>query len=69
MIFANSTGQRGGLELGKHSQWRKQVFNYSTRSGNSASELDPAGKFVFLTFEAKMPLSGLTLRGAELLTS
>lgn len=58
-----------GLELGKYSRWRKQMFNYSTRSGHSAVSWTLLGKFVFLTSEAKMPLSGLMLRGPELLTS
>lgn len=45
------------------------MFNYSTRSGHSAASWSLLGQFVCLTSEAKMPLSGLTLRGAERLTS
>lgn len=43
------------------------MFNYSTTSGHSAVSRSLPGKFFLLTSEAKMPLSGLMLRGAELL--
>lgn len=45
------------------------MLNYSTRTVHSAGNLKfLLGKWIFLMSEAKMPLSGLMLRRAELLT-
>lgn len=45
------------------------MFNYSTRTVHSAGNWEfLLGKLIFLMSEAKMPLSGLMLRRAELLT-
>lgn len=59
---------RGGRS--RQIAWRKQqMFHYSTRTVHSAGTWKfLLGKWIFLLSEAKLPLSGLMLRKAELLT-